>query len=153
MTFSTLRTFPSLAAVLIAASSPTVSAQCSTHWTSVSAVPGADGPVLASVTWDPDGAGPLEPRLVVGGQFEVVGNVAANCIAMFDPSTGTWQPFGAPLDADVQALVVLPNGDLVAGGAFVESQGTLLRHVARWDGTQWQPFGIGTNDVVYALAG
>ncbi|MFN9972176.1 MAG: hypothetical protein ACK58T_20030, partial [Phycisphaerae bacterium] len=37
----------------------------------------------------------------------------------------------------------MPNGDLVAGGAFTTTSGVTLNRVARWNGTAWTAFGSG----------
>ncbi|MFN6192303.1 MAG: hypothetical protein ACK5BN_00580, partial [Planctomycetota bacterium] len=94
----------------------TASAQCQPQWLPGDGLPGADGPVSSTAMWDPDGLGPLPPRLVVGGSFSVMGSVAANRIAAFDPATSTWSALGSGMNSNVLALAVLPNGDLVAGG-------------------------------------
>ena len=54
-----------------------------------------------------------------------------------------WQPFALSLATTaVLALVVLPNGELVAGGNFVLPGGpTVGNGIARWDGVAWQPMG------------
>jgi len=41
----------------------------------------------------------------------------------------------------VRALVVLPNGDLVAAGDFDVAGGTAVHGVARWDGSRWIAMG------------
>ncbi len=43
------------------------------------------------------------------------------------------------MNGQVSALTVLPNGHLVAGGAFFD-------RVARWDGTAWSSLGSGMNN-------
>lgn len=141
----------SLAVALLTASAV---AQCGSGWTSLAGFDGADDRVLASVLWDPDGAGPAGPRLVVGGAFRVIGDVVSPAIAMLDLATGTWStmnggmarassppppPLLPPLPV-VNALVVLPNGDLVAGGFFDTAGGVPAIGIARWNGSQWQAF-------------
>ncbi|MBC7447161.1 MAG: cadherin domain-containing protein [Hymenobacteraceae bacterium] len=50
------------------------------------------------------------------------------------------------------ALAVLPNGDVVAGGLFMDAGGNPnANRVARWDGTAWQALGTSTNGSVRAL--
>lgn len=61
----------------------------------------------------------------------------------------TFAPLGTGLDGPVYALATLPDGSLVAGGAFQMAGGNNL---ARWDGTAWSPLGSGTNNTVEALA-
>lgn len=53
-------------------------------WRPGQGVPGIDGTVHAAITWDPDGAGPLPEWLVVGGSFNVAGDVVANSVAAWD---------------------------------------------------------------------
>ncbi|MCA8975223.1 MAG: hypothetical protein KDC98_10905 [Planctomycetes bacterium] len=53
---------------LCAFASPTRS-QCATQWVSGSSIPGTNSWVNATTFWDPDGAGPATPRLVLGGYF------------------------------------------------------------------------------------
>jgi hypothetical protein len=56
----------------------------------------------------------------------------------------------------VEALAVLPNGDLIAGGEFTSAGGVSARSIARWNGTAWSALGTGmtgsTYPTVYALA-
>jgi len=44
------------------------------------------------------------------------------------------------------------NGDLIVGGKFTAIGGVNLNHIARWDGSNWQPLGLGVNGKVNALA-
>ncbi|MCU0866658.1 MAG: hypothetical protein MUC36_22975 [Planctomycetes bacterium] len=134
-----------------------LTAQCPRDVAPADGLPGTDGRVSAMVRWDPDGAGPLGERIVVGGSFTAVGNVAARNLAVFDPQTGAWSTLGGGCDGRVQAMVVLPNGDLVIGGGFTVAGTTVVSGIARWDGVAWRPFGSGmveltTGAVVYALA-
>ncbi len=90
--------------------------------------------------WDPDGPGPEQEWIVVGGLFERAGNTAVANIAAFDGTT--WRAFGAGLDNRVTQLAVL-NGQLYAAGHFITSGAASVRNVARWDGSAWQPLGVG----------
>ncbi len=140
-----------LAALAIALLSSVARAQCSTEWLANN-IAGTSGGLNAAVWWDRDGAGPLTPVLVVGGDFVAAGSVAAAKIALFDPATNQWQPLGSGMDAHVLALAVLPNGNLVAGGAFTIAGGGAANHVATWDGTTWSALGAGVDSYVHALA-
>jgi hypothetical protein len=103
-------------------------------------IAGVNGTVNAAVMWDSDGAGPLPPRLAVGGGFGVAGPVAANNIAAFDQATSSWSALGTGMNGQVNALAVLPNGDLIAGGDFTTaggvsastSRGGTARRGRRW---------------------
>jgi hypothetical protein len=123
-------------AAFVLATSATALAQCELQPTATGrGVPSLDDTATCLCEWDPDGAGPLGPLLVVGGLFTLAGDLPANGIAAFDPATGQWSPLGT-IDGQVQALAVLPNGQLVAGGQFSTSGpgGSTLR---LWTGSSW----------------
>jgi len=66
--------------------------------------------------------------LVVAGQFSALDGVAAANVARWNGVA--WQPMGAGVPFG-GALLVMPNGDLLVGGAGVQ----------RWDGASWSPLG------------
>ncbi len=113
------------------------------------------GSVFCSINWDPDGAGPSTPRLVVAGDFPLIGDTPANSIAMWDGTT--WVPLGDGIlvdhfsglgfDVGVLALAVLPNGNLVAAGGFRSAGGTSVNSIAQWNGTAWSALGDGLTDL------
>src|SRR4051794_7446651 len=51
----------------------------------------------------------------------------------------------------VHATVVIGR-DLYVGGDFLIFGSPEIRHLARWDGTNWFPLGAGINGPVYSLA-
>src|ERR1041384_7670652 len=110
-----------LVTALVSVATP-AQAQCTPQWhpfdSSTASFPGVNGAVFAMRMWDPDGAGPLAPKLVVGGRFTVAGNALANNIALYDPDTNQWSALGTGMSGEspVYALAVLPDGELVAGG-------------------------------------
>src|SRR5882724_11864851 len=79
------------------ASAPALRAQCATQWQGTG-LPGTNGPVFSTATWDPDGSGPLPPLLILGGNFQIAGNVGVNSIAGYDPSTRQWSSLGTGLN-------------------------------------------------------
>src|SRR5688572_19252237 len=110
-------------------------------WSAMNQLPGVDNSVLAATSWDPDGAGPAPPVLVVGGTFTFAGGTAANKVALRDGTS--WQPLGTGLYGnDVRAFAVY-NGELIAAGQFFSAGGVLTNNIARWNGTSWQPLGMG----------
>ena len=142
---------------VVGASATRVAAQCATQWLPGQGLAGTNGEVFATTLWDPDGAGPQQPVVVVGGSFRIAGTVVANSIAIHDPVSGAWSALGSGMGSvssfwpgGVSALTVLPNGDLVAGGQFITAGGVSVSNVARWDGTNWSPLG-GLNGTVRAL--
>ncbi|MCA8950355.1 MAG: hypothetical protein KDE27_12690, partial [Planctomycetes bacterium] len=96
------------------------------RWDGMSWVPlgaGADSDVLALATLS-------NGDLVAGGTFTTAGGAPSNGIARWDGST--WSAFGAGVvgqlayrgpGPSVHALATLPDGDLVAGGAFLLAGG------------------------------
>src|SRR5262245_34936028 len=146
------RLFGALLSLPILAITGAARAQCAMQWLPGPALAGTDLDVFTCVKWDPDGVGPRTPVVVLGGDFMAAGNIVASRIVAFDPATNTWSAFGTGLNDTVQALAVLSNGDLVAGGAFTTAGGVAANRVARWDGTAWSAFGSGTDGEVLALA-
>jgi hypothetical protein len=63
--------------------------------------------------------------LYVGGDFtDWDGIAAADYIAKYDVSAGTWAAVGAtPLNAAVQAIAISANGDIYIGGDFTDAGG------------------------------
>src|SRR5688572_13494307 len=145
--------------VVAALSLAPLAAQCGLQWQDGVPIGGVGGSVVASLRWDPDGTGPLTPVVVLGGTFAAAGSVAAANIVTWDPATRAFASFGAGLGvpgADVvRALAVGANGELLAGGSFMQSGPTALGKLARWNGTSWSAFGIGAQPItgdVRALA-
>lgn len=64
----------------------------------------------------------------------------------------SWQRLGDGLDGPVRTLLRRRNGDLIAGGEFLNSGNTPVSRIARWDGTTWSPLGTGVDGPVRALA-
>ena len=126
---------------------------CSPGWLPGSGVPGVNGDVNAMVMWDPDGAGPQEALLVAGGRFTVAGDVLAGSVATWNPATGSWAALGSfPGYAMVNALAVLPSGELIAGGFFRGTTGYDAFGIARWRGGAWRLVDEGPAGTVHALA-
>ncbi|HEX5050954.1 MAG TPA: hypothetical protein VFZ65_04210 [Planctomycetota bacterium] len=66
----------------------TAFAQCGLQWLPGDGVPGANERIYVNVPWDPDGAGPLPEVVVLGGWFMIIGGIAANHVAIYDPTPG-----------------------------------------------------------------
>ena len=64
--------------------------------------------------------------LVVGGTFSAIGGVPANGLARWNGVA--WSAIAGTPAGGIAALALLPNGELVAGGA---------NSLARWNGTSW----------------
>src|SRR5690606_5717585 len=96
-------------------------------------------------------------EVYVGGHFEYAGDVRANSIARFTREGG-YEPLGDGLLGTVQTIQVTPSGSVYVGGSFADASGTVIRNLARWDGSEWHSVGGGIGDpadpyqTVYALA-
>lgn len=86
--------------------------------------------------------------VAVGGLFSSAGGVLiANNTARWNGSA--WSTFGsAAISNTVESLVVLPNGNLVAGGSGAPT----ITNLRAWDGVAWSPVGGGVNGSVLDLA-
>jgi hypothetical protein len=130
--------------LLLAASPAPLLAQCANAWTPFGHLPGVDSAVSAFANWDPDGPGPASAQVVVGGWFSAAGPVPAMQVATWDPASGQWSPLGASIalqQLSVNALLALPNGDLIAGGSCSTTVATAVHPLLRWTGAAWVPFG------------
>jgi len=119
-------------------------AECPGQWTHPTAttIPRIDGGVYASIAWDPDGAGPLPERLVIGGQFTAAGGVTVNNIAQWDGLL--WTPLDTGVAGVVYALHV-HGGELFVGGQITSAGGVPVNGIARWNGNSWSPLGTGVS--------
>lgn len=91
--------------------------------------------------------GYFDANYFAGGQFAFSGGASADHIGWRQGDY--WlPPLGTTLDGTVFAMC---GESAVVGGAFVHSGEVTLNHIAHWDGSGWQPLGLGTNGTVYAL--
>lgn len=73
--------------------------------------------------------------------------VAAMGLEVFAYTGGAWTSIGdTALSGNVQVLVSMPNGDLVAGGTFSSIGGVAANRIARWDGVAWHALGNGVGN-------
>ena len=141
-------------AALAAPVSSVAMAQCEPHWLPGEGIRGLDGPVSALASWDPDGPGPLLPRMLAGGSFTIAGNAFASNLAAWDPQTQSWFPVGGGIGGRVEALATLPDGTIYAGGNFSSAGGIQASRIAKWDPvtSAWSSLGSGMSDDVSSLA-
>ncbi len=115
--------------------------------------------VFALTVHDPDGTGPLNPRLYAGGKFSAAGNVAAFSAASWDGTTWAAMP-GLPNSSTVNRMISHdPDGAgpaqplLIAGGSFTGISGVSgTQYVAGWNGTGWVSVGAPIAGSVRSLA-
>ncbi len=110
-----------------------------------------NGPINASIVWDPDGAGPRQELLIVGGEFTSIGGVQVSNVASWDGTV--WRDLAGGVDGPIRALAI-HEGILVAAGSFTSAGGVQARFVARYNDLYWSPMGNGMlgGSSVYALA-
>ncbi len=103
-----------------------------TAWTHL---PQANG-IIYSVVWLPNG------DIVAGGNFSLIGGVAANNIARWNGTA--WQPLGAGVTGTVRSMVVTPNGTVVVGTFAGPGTGVDANGIALWDpAAGWTAIGLG----------
>lgn len=89
-------------------------------------------------------------RLIVGGGFFSPGFLPPYRIAQWNGTE--WESMGTGFNdnnstSGVYALTEF-EGDLIAGGYFSKCGETTVNSIARWNGTNWQPFGNGLSRVL-----
>lgn len=122
-------------------------AQCDPQWRVGAGHQGLRGSTRTLVDWDPDGAGPRSPVVVVGGYFVQAGSVVAANVVAYDAAASAFAALG-DLPAQVLDLAVLTNGRLVAA-VLTGGPGP---SIYQWTGQAWQPIGVGDGTVYSLLA-
>jgi len=145
-----------------AAVSPTGDLVIGGEFTEVDGVPARNVARFDGTTWSPLAGGIPDGHVeavaiadngdvFVGGRFTVTfptGAVAGG-VARFDGSI--WWSIGnvlSPLPPFVFALEFLPDGRLVAAGAFTRINAVVAASIAAWDGATWSPLGEGIGGAV-----
>ena len=88
--------------------------------------------------------------LVVGGGLSIVGGWVQRWNGTMW-STIASLPISQSGTGVVQGMAVAANGDLVFAGDFVQVAGVPANHIARWNGTAFQPLGAGLPAAPLAL--
>jgi len=65
---------------------------------------------------------------------------------------GVWSPLGTGPNGSVNALAIMPNGDIIAGGVFTTAGGVNANHIAPWNGLSWSSLDFRTDSIIYSLA-
>lgn len=91
--------------------------------------------------------------IIAAGTMQQSGPNPLSRIARWDGSS--WTAMNGGLDGTPNALLPLPNGDLIASGWFgtanIGHGNTAVQGTARWDGTAWSPIGVATNGPIHSL--
>jgi len=84
------------------------------------------------------------------------GESATNEAMVFRLENGEWVPFTQHVQGTINAMVYADAGlgdgpQLCIGGSFATAGGQLVNNLARWNGSIWQPFGIGLGGSVLSM--
>ena len=113
-------------------------------------LPGTDGPVSSLATFELGGV----PAVFAGGDFHLLGGQPIRGVGAW--ASGQWWPLGGGLNGNVMSLALFDDGGgtaLYAGGSFVhDPTHAQADHLARWDGSNWQPLGSGLDGSAAAIA-
>lgn len=91
--------------------------------------------------------------LFVGGVYSEPYGPAGR--AVWQPKSNAWMKLGSDFKNDGSPVLwnlTIHDGQLYAGGNFTNAGGMTARNLARWDGTQWNPVGAGTDGEVRAMS-
>lgn len=93
--------------------------------------------------------------LYAAGAFTNAGGTAVANIAKWNGAS--WSAPGY-IGGTVYALAIAPNGDVYAGGSFTYTGDPLsvpppptINSIARWNGSEWFPLGVGVNNIVRTM--
>tara|TARA_R110002073_G_scaffold36339_1_gene105757 strand:- start:231 stop:2738 length:2508 start_codon:yes stop_codon:yes gene_type:complete len=117
-----------------------VQAQCGIETVPGFSYLGPAGDVDAVCYWDPDGSGPQQPRLFVGGSMDLVERTACAGAATYEFSTRSWSALPVGTFDRVTAATVDAAGVLFVAGTL-GSGASIQRRVASFDGTSWTVLG------------
>lgn len=84
-------------------------------------------------------------KLVCCGNMSIIG---ANYRDVYVYENGQWGPLGGGLYGGASGgwEMTIYNGELILGGSFYISAGNAGQCIMRWNGSIWQPLGVGTTD-------
>lgn len=121
----------------------------SNTWSSLGTSPTDNSSHIAAITALPNGG------FIAAGAFASISGVEAANIARYNPSTDSWSALGDGTNGTVNAVAVLPDGDVVAGGGFSIAGNADLRQsrIARYHPATntWGPMGQAPRGLVYSL--
>ncbi len=125
-----------------------------TDWISMGGLNGANS-VIAALVADELG------NLYIGGNFTVIGDVAANRIAKWDGNV--WSALGSGIAGDnagnpptlfypIVTRLAVSGTNLYAAGYFTMAGGEYATNIAKWNGVTWSSLGSGLGGSIYAVA-
>lgn len=69
----------------------------------------------------------------------------------FSALVNNWTLLGTGMNGKINAVAVMQNGDVVAGGQFTTAGGVPASNIARWNGSSWVAMGTGFVNPVMSL--
>ncbi len=93
--------------------------------------------------------------IYIGGNFLNFDNIVnADYIVRYNKQTGVYSAMGTGgSGGQVSAIVIMPNGDVIASGLFTSMGGVAnTSRIARWNGTAWNALSTGANNYVGTMA-
>ncbi len=92
-------------------------------------------------------------NVYVGGTFTSAGGMSANYIARWDGAN--WRTMGTGVAGGsrvmVNAISAVDNSNVYVGGEFTSAGGVSANNIAKWNGSNWQAMGTGTNAQVLSI--
>jgi hypothetical protein len=94
---------------------------------------------------------------VIGGGGAMTSVAGLTGVAVFkttNPATGLGanSNMNGGANGQVRCLAIGPDGYVYAGGLFTTAGGITCNRIAKWNGSQWQPLGVGLNGTVFGMA-
>ncbi len=136
-------------------------AQCGWSTVGDQSIAGINQSVEKMTTWDPDGSGPIAPRVVIAGGVTLGGTTPLAGIAWWDTQTSSWQSLQPPGAGDsdrfscapgeacfsvINSLFTINNTLVIAGNLFIgNDENTVFGEfgIAYWTGSRWRGVGTG----------
>ncbi len=112
------------------------------NWDSQFYINGLDGDGYCSLLF--------QGQVIVGGAFTHAGAIRAHGIAGWNPVIRHFFALGEGLEGRVTGLAVY-QGNLVALHIYTDSSGNSVKDIARWDGENWSPLGVGFPQYSWAI--
>ncbi|MDX2199171.1 MAG: hypothetical protein SF069_09395 [Phycisphaerae bacterium] len=135
---------PALLVAVAAVAGAAVAEECQPGWILGGGYPGVRGSVSAAVPWDVDGPGPEPERLLIAGEFDLIGDVFVEDFAFWDGERISATPLPA-LTGTVDTAFVF-DGELYVGGSLDRltsptsdrTGGPYPPRIFRWRAGEWK---------------
>ncbi len=140
------------AVAAVVAAAPAMAQPCGGSWllSPLQGEPGLNAGAACMTWYDPDGAGPAEPVVAMGGSFDIAGTTYAPGVVLREDGVAA---AGARAATRAGGWCRRPNGDLIATGEFNVLAGDAFNYIARLGtGRRGRDMGGGLNAAGTSLA-